>query len=303
VRGRVLRMNVGRDVVIGVDGSVESLEAVKLGARIAGCSNSRVLLVNVVNYDMVFRLGVHMRDGIKAMVADGEAVLKAASSTAGCEVDTQMVEGDPAVALLSIAADRGAGLVVVGHKGMGSLEHIVLGSVATKVVHHSDRPILVVKSGAGLIADGRGIKVLAAIDGSAESIRAADESIKIAGSTSGSVRLLHVIHFPLVSTTTDIGVRFHEQYAEAVRSAGDALIEKAESLGASVEFTTVSGAPAKLILAEAESYGADIISVGSKSTSGLSGLRLGSVSENLLRQSPYSVMVCPRRLVVAEATG
>ncbi len=296
-------MSDGRDVVIGADGSIESLEAVKLGVRIAECTNSRVLLVNVVNYDMVFRLGVHMRDGIKAMVADGEAVLEAASSAAGCEVDTQMVEGDPAVALLSIASDRDAGLVVVGHKGTGSLEHMVLGSVATRLVHHSDRPILVVKPRKSANAEDRAIKILAAIDGSAESIRAADESIRIVASTSGSVKLLHVMHFPLVSTTTDIGSRFHEQYAEAVKVTGDALIDKAESMGASVEFETVSGAPAKLILTEAESYGADIISVGSKSTSGLSGLRLGSVSENLLRQSPYSVMVCPRRAVVAEATG
>lgn len=290
-------------VVIGVDGSLESLAAVRMGTMIAGCTGRRVLLVNVVNYDMVFRLGVHMRDGIKAMVSDGEAVLKAASSAAGCEVDTQMVEGDPAVALLSVAEDHNAGLLVVGHKGTGSLEHIIMGSVATKLVHHSDQPVLVVRSTKSRDQNNRPLRVLAAIDGSAESTRAAEEAIRVASATSGWVRLFHVVNFPLVSKTSDVGRGFHEQYAHAVRSVGDDLVEKAVSMGAQAEFGTGSGSPAKQILAEAEKHAVDIICVGSKSTSGLSGLRLGSVSENLLRHSPYPVMVCPRALVAAEAAG
>jgi len=60
-------------------------------------------------------------------------------------VETAMLEGDPAAAIVEYADKIGADLVVTGSRGLSSIKRVLLGSVSTGIVNHAKRPVLVVK--------------------------------------------------------------------------------------------------------------------------------------------------------------
>jgi nucleotide-binding universal stress UspA family protein len=80
---------------------------------------------------------------------DVEATLKEAAeevSAAGVTVETFAREGDPADAILDIAEERGADLIVVGNRGMTGAKRFVLGSVPNKVSHHAPCSVLIIRT-------------------------------------------------------------------------------------------------------------------------------------------------------------
>ncbi|TVU30620.1 hypothetical protein EJB05_22250, partial [Eragrostis curvula] len=59
--------------------------------------------------------------------------------------EAAVVEGEPREALCQAAADMGAGLLVVGSRGLGTIKRAFLGSVSDYCAHHATCPIMVVK--------------------------------------------------------------------------------------------------------------------------------------------------------------
>lgn len=70
--------------------------------------------------------------------------LEAAMCEEGSGVTSLMVQGDAATKILKIAAEYGAGLIVLGSHGHGALHHLIAGSVASGVLKASPRPVLIV---------------------------------------------------------------------------------------------------------------------------------------------------------------
>jgi nucleotide-binding universal stress UspA family protein len=79
----------------------------------------------------------------------GQAVLSAidAIDTGSATVEPELIEGDPAEALLRVARIRGAREIVVGSRGLGRFRAL-LGSVSHAVLQQADRPVLIVPRGA-----------------------------------------------------------------------------------------------------------------------------------------------------------
>jgi nucleotide-binding universal stress UspA family protein len=65
---------------------------------------------------------------------------------AGLDVETFAREGDPADAILDVAEERDADLIVVGNKGMTGARRFLLGSVPNKVSHHAPCSVLIVRT-------------------------------------------------------------------------------------------------------------------------------------------------------------
>ena len=63
---------------------------------------------------------------------------------AGVDVETFAREGDPADAILDVAEERNADLIVVGNKGMTGARRFLLGSVPNKVSHHAPCSVLII---------------------------------------------------------------------------------------------------------------------------------------------------------------
>jgi nucleotide-binding universal stress UspA family protein len=74
------------------------------------------------------------------------AATAALATAAGVAVETHVVRSDPADALVSVAAQVGADLLVVGNRGMSGIQRLLLGSVANRISHHSPCTLLIVRT-------------------------------------------------------------------------------------------------------------------------------------------------------------
>ncbi len=79
---------------------------------------------------------------MESTLADGAKDL----SGSGIDVETMSREGDPADAILDVAEETGAELIVVGNKGMTGAKRFLLGSVPNKVSHHAPCSVLIIRT-------------------------------------------------------------------------------------------------------------------------------------------------------------
>ena len=86
----------------------------------------------------------------RAIVANGAAV----ASAAGLHADTAIVvaAGTPWRAIGRLADERNASIVVCGSRGLGPFSRAAIGSTSSGLLHHADRPVLVVPEGGGGLA-------------------------------------------------------------------------------------------------------------------------------------------------------
>lgn len=130
-------------VVVGVDGSEPSLQALRWAAKIADASGAHVDAVAAWHYSIPFGWALPAWDPR----ADMDRILKAAVDAAlgpRLPADTNLIvcEGNPINVLLEHSA--GALMVVVGSRGHGGFGGMPLGSVSAAVAEHATCPVLVV---------------------------------------------------------------------------------------------------------------------------------------------------------------
>ena len=138
-------------IVVGVDGSDHSLEAARLAAALARRFKARLLIATVVRPpEGWWGIGgaPPTPDAFAAAVVEGRRkVLDAAEAALdleGLDYDTVEEIGDPAMKLAELAKSENADLLVVGRRGAGLVERIVVGSVADRVAHAAPCPVLTV---------------------------------------------------------------------------------------------------------------------------------------------------------------
>ncbi len=131
-------------IVVGTDGSETAREAVRRATRLAATIGARIELVSAyqpVPDTLPDGWSVSPRDEVERALGEMAAEIAAA----GVEVTTYARQGDPAAALLDVAEERGADLIVVGNKGMTGADRFLLGSVPNKVTHHAPCSVLVIR--------------------------------------------------------------------------------------------------------------------------------------------------------------
>ena len=142
-------------LVVGTDGSDTAKEAVRQATELAKSVGGRVHLVSAYEPVSETRLReerVQVPDDLQWMVnprEDVEATLQEAAGgieSAGVDVSTYAREGDPADAILDVAEEQNADLIVVGNKGMTGARRFLLGSVPNKVSHHAPCSVMIIRT-------------------------------------------------------------------------------------------------------------------------------------------------------------
>jgi nucleotide-binding universal stress UspA family protein len=142
-------------IVLGTDGSDTAREAVRQATELAKQTGSQIELVSAYAPVTESRLREERRDvpkDLQWMVNPREDVENTLNEAAdqiresGVEVNTHAREGDPADAILDVAEEAGAGLIVVGNKGMTGAKRFLLGSVPNKVSHHAPCSVLIIRT-------------------------------------------------------------------------------------------------------------------------------------------------------------
>ena len=142
-------------IVVGTDGSETAGQAVKEAIDLAKLEGAQLNIVSAYA-PVAARRVKDEQSGAPADVQheigpreDVNLVLDAAAAdakAAGVEVQTHAVEADPADAILNVAEETNADLIVVGNKGMTGARRYLLGSVPNNVSHHARCSVIIVRT-------------------------------------------------------------------------------------------------------------------------------------------------------------
>jgi nucleotide-binding universal stress UspA family protein len=146
---------VFKSIVVGTDGSETATQAVRQAVELAKGIGAKVDLVSAyapVSDQRLREERTEVPDDLQWMVnprEDVDATLKSAAEMAkadGVDVETYARQGDPADAILDVAEEQGADLIIVGNKGMTGAKRFLLGSVPNKVSHHAPCSVLIIRT-------------------------------------------------------------------------------------------------------------------------------------------------------------
>ncbi|MBS2028687.1 MAG: universal stress protein [Deltaproteobacteria bacterium] len=135
-------------IVVGVDGSDGAMQAARMAVEIATKFEAKVLLQYVIPPVTLApelngaEVGIDEsnRRAAEAVVAE----LKKALQKPALAIDTAVAFGPVAETLADTAAAQNANLLVVGSRGRGVVARVLLGSVADRLGHICNRPLLIV---------------------------------------------------------------------------------------------------------------------------------------------------------------
>jgi nucleotide-binding universal stress UspA family protein len=142
-------------IVVGTDGSETANEAVRQATELAKAVGAKINLVSAfepVGNQRLREERQQVPEDMQWMVnerEDVEATLNDAVETiqgTGVEVETFARQGDPADAILDVAEENNADLIIVGNKGMTGAKRFLLGSVPNKVSHHAPCSVMIIRT-------------------------------------------------------------------------------------------------------------------------------------------------------------
>lgn len=291
-----------RFVVVGVDGSSGSLDAVCWAALEARRRGVRLHIVHawlapLVNASVVPLLGVRGGPTLRtdATKVVSEAAARAVAAAPGIRVETSLVSGDAAAALVKASGD--ADLLVVGHRGTGGLAGLLAGSVAVAAVSHAACPVVVVRG-----QQETGGRVIVGVAGSRSCRHAVDAAFAAAWRSSVGIVAMHAYEIApphrafaeRVAETSGTATALRDHLVAAEQDAKD-LVEQQVAAARQrypevpVDIRVVEG-PAAQELVRA-SAGASLVVVGRRGSGGLAALPSGSTSHTLVHHAHCPVLV------------
>jgi nucleotide-binding universal stress UspA family protein len=131
-------------ILIGYDGSECAKRALEVGVDVAKVYGEKVIIA--FGYELNPVAG-EMADYAKALRELAESRLgegKELASGSGLEIEAVIIEEAPARGLVQIAEERDMRVIVVGTRGESPFRGALIGSTAHKLIHLSERPVLVV---------------------------------------------------------------------------------------------------------------------------------------------------------------
>jgi nucleotide-binding universal stress UspA family protein len=291
-----------RFVVVGVDGSPGSLEAVSWAAVEARRRGVRLHIVHawlapLVDTSVVPVLGVRGGPALRADATKvvSEAADRALAAAPGIRVETSLVPGDPAAALVKASGE--ADLLVVGHQGTGGLAGLLAGSVAVATVEHAACPVVVVRGQQN--AAGH---VLVGVAGSESCSHTVDAAFAAAWRSSVGVVAMHAYEitaphraFAERVAETSPSTRAIRDHLVAAEEDAKHLVEHQLAAAAQrypevrVEIRVVEGSAASELVSA--SAGASLVVVGRRGSGGRATLRSGSTSHTLVHHAHCPVLV------------
>ncbi|MBA3808724.1 MAG: universal stress protein [Solirubrobacterales bacterium] len=144
-----------KSIVVGTDGSDTANQAVRQAVDLARAVGAKLELVSAYEPVPVQRLQEERRQAPEDLQwaisprEDVDATLESAATIAreaGVDVDVYPRQGDPADAILDVAEEQEADLIVVGNKGMTGAKRFLLGSVPNKVSHHAPCSVMIIRT-------------------------------------------------------------------------------------------------------------------------------------------------------------
>jgi len=287
-----------RPVVVGVDGSEESLRAAEWAVMEAARHGAPLRIVSAP----ALLPRKHSRDiapqtvanALRGMSARGlaEAITRSTEIIPGMLIDTDLLTGPPAVAVTGSGA--GALMLVVGARGAGGFAAMRLGSVSTYTAMHASCPVIVAREETCNVTGEVAVGIRDPHDTSA-TLAFAFEEAALRGATLAAVHawygLPSTLGGPLSAEVTDRTADPAEILAEASQDLSDALREWRDKYPhVTVRHDVVHGHPAR-VLARYTTR-ADLVVIG-RHGGPATGPVIGGVQQAVLHHAHGPVAVVP----------
>ena len=288
-------------ILIGVDGSERSEDAVAFGRALALAADAPVTLA-MAHRSEPRRPGAEEHEEFLRNDAERTLVRLVAmlDDVRDVELRPLVVNTSPAHALHATAEEEHAGIIVVGSSHTGRLGRVLPGSTAERLLHGAPCPVAVVPLGYRTHATPAHPVIGCAYRPTTDGAAALGAAEELALALSASLRVMQVIE-PLAHLYDGGEMPFNlpeinaSMYADTERS----LVQRVARLSANLESegTLHSGRPADVLIALSETV--DLMVIGSRGYGPLKAVLLGGVSGQVIRSAACPVVVVPRRATAA----
>jgi nucleotide-binding universal stress UspA family protein len=282
-------------IVVGVDGSPASETALRWAAAEARCAGSELVVVYaylapiayVGTEDDIARIDPELHEQRAKRLAG--FVAEAGADLDGLEVSEVLHPGRAVDGLL--AASEGAALLVLGDRGAGGFEGLLLGSAAEHAARHASCPVVIIPDGTPSEVE----RLVVGVDGSPSAAKALAWAVDEAARRSATLEVVAVLKpydapgpfgggfMQLASpgSTSRFRQVAEQQVAHAVASIGADM---------TVVPSVLEGHPAQILVEHAAE---DVLVVGRRGREGFPGMKLGSIGRQVLHHAIGPVVVVP----------
>lgn len=234
-----------------------------------------------------------LRDLPKRLKAQLDA-LRDRLSAGQVTITTHLREGVVHTQIIERAQAISADLIVIGTHGHTGFTHVLLGSVAERVVRMAPCPVLTIgPTPRDARPESARDKILCPIDFSKPSMAALDYAADLARATNADLHITHVIPmlaYAVASKEPADDPGFEARIRKDVKEHLAALQAKLTSASLAVSVSSIDGVPYEAIQRTAEQQGATMIVIGTHGHTGLDRLLMGSVAEKVVRTARVPVL-------------
>ena len=281
-------------IVVGVDGSSESIAALNTGAAIARSRRCALHVVSVLppfasnSLDLgVVASNAASSDELRIELRTGAIRELMGFAGSGDNWTHEVALGRPAKVITRIAEERCADLIVVGKHEHSLMDRISGGETTLQVMRLATVPVLAVSGDLDSVQS-----IVVATDFSVASARAAKAALQLLG-RSGAMYIVYV-EPPVELLPKGFAVSGDTRYPGDVVVWFRRFIESlAAPPGVTVEGIVLNGKPVAAVVEFAERIGASLVAAGSHGHSRMERFLLGSVSTGLVRNAQCAVLVAP----------
>ena len=288
---------MSKKIVIAVDATQRSLDALALGKLLADATTAPVSLVTVFPYDP---LRDPEGDELTRVRTEARTILAdLAGQVAMGVADAEVIASNRAARELQHVTEQEAtGIIVVGSTGRGPVGRLLPGAVGERLLTGSAAPVGIAPRGYAKRPAARLELIGVAFDGSPESHHALEAGRLLARSAGAQLRVIAVFHratFGAIATMRTGGASVNDLAREELRRALDAVLaEDGDGVGTDGRF--LEGPPGD-VLAE-QSAELDLLVTGSRGYGPRAAVLLGSTTHTLMRAAACPGLITPRAVAL-----
>jgi nucleotide-binding universal stress UspA family protein len=284
-------------IIVGVDQSEGSIDAIALASSLAGITGAELMLVHAYPYDT--RPSRALNATFEAYLRkDSHELLERLRSDLDGTVEVRSIANHSAAhGLHDLAEAEDAALIVVGSTHTGRAGRVLPGSTAERLLHGSPCPVAVAPKGyRERLGDEPGV-IGCGYDDSLSSQRALEAAHRIAAATGARLRVIRAfkpLAYDVPPGSVAMGGRssYNDSLQERASEELKAAVAKIEGEPRAEAFFA-AGDPAKILVEASEQL--DLLLVGSRGYGPLHSVVVGGVAGRVVREAACPVIVLPRK--------
>ncbi len=268
-------------ILLATDGSEDAAQATTAAVDIAERSGSELHLIHVWHDVHTARAHAFVKRELRRQGRETlDEQVQRIGEMGGTVTRSHLREGRTFEEVIKLGDELEAGLLLVGSRGYRGLRRMLMGSQSEDIVHHADRPVLLVRRGENIWPPTR---IVAGDDFSEDAKKAAELAAHLGKLFGAHMLLLHADpHLSQVS-----GEAVEGKLEDRTGALKDLLEEQPQT-------RVVAGDPPEVLIEAAqEGEGPTLVVVGSRGLGLVGRLRLGSVSTKVIRAGLGAVLVYP----------